>query len=238
MPNNFFEFKQFIIYQDQCAMKVCTDSCLLGAYAANKLQQQPMINILDIGAGTGLLSLMLAQKTQCRIDAVEIDDAAYKQAVQNANASPYKNAITIYNSDVKDFTPAQHYDVMISNPPFFENDLMADDVEKNTAKHSTTLTLQTLLQYAAAWLTTNGIFAVLIPYHRTIYFENLATQNGLHLSQKLLVKQTPAHDYFRTILLLSKKTATASTEYITIKETDGNYSKTFADLLKDYYLHL
>src|SRR5437868_5022622 len=144
MPNNYFQFKQFIIQQDNCAMKVCTDACLFGAYIANELQSIPVNTILDIGAGTGLLSLMLAQKTTAVIDAVEIDNAAFEQAKENIAASPWKEKINTYHADISTFKTGKRYEHIISNPPFFEDDLRSNDEKKNFAKHDSSLTLENL----------------------------------------------------------------------------------------------
>ena len=119
MSNNYFQFKQFTIHQDKCAMKVCTDACLFGAFVANEIQDKTINHILDIGAGTGLLSLMLAQKSNAAIDAVEIDKSTYEQAEENISQSSWKEKITVYNSGIADFYSNYKYDLIISNPPFF-----------------------------------------------------------------------------------------------------------------------
>jgi tRNA1Val (adenine37-N6)-methyltransferase len=219
-------------------MKVCTDACLFGAYIANEIQQLPVKNILDIGTGTGLLTLMLAQETSAAIDAVEIDAAAFTQAKQNIEQSPWKEKIAIYNSDILKFQTNKKYDCIISNPPFFEADLKSTDEKKNFAKHDTSLTFTALLNIVDANLSADGFFAVLLPFHRSNYFEEEAVKINFHLAKKILIKQTPKHNHFRSILVFSRiKTATVPEELI-IKNEDGNYTVEFISLLKDYYLYL
>jgi len=238
VANKYFQFKQFTIQQDKCAMKVCTDACLFGAYVADELQHLFAANILDIGSGTGLLSLMLAQKTSALIDTVEINEAAFIQAKENIQQSPWKENITVYNTDIIQFESGKKYDCIISNPPFFEADLQSADKSKNAAKHDTTLTLQQLLQNIERLLSSNGFFAVLLPYHRSIYFEAESKKLDFHLAKKILVKQTPKHDYFRVMLIFSRKESVTKKGEIIIKNNGGDYSEEFKGLLKDYYLYL
>ena len=241
MSNNYFQFKQLTIHQDKCAMKVCTDACLFGAFVANEIQaneQDAIKNILDIGTGTGLLSLMLAQKLHAAIDTVEIDTPAFEQAKENIAQSLYKEKIEIFNADIVQFRTEKKYDYLISNPPFFEADLKSGNEKKNAAKHDTALTLQELLHNADRLLSTTGFFAVLLPYHRSNYFEEEAAKINLYLSKKISVKQTPKHNYFRSILIFSRHEVNTLQEEIIIKNEDGNYSPAFIDLLKVYYLHL
>ena len=222
-------------------MKVCTDACLFGAWVAEQVKSQKLKvkNVLDIGAGTGLLSLMLAQKTNAAIDAVEIDEAAAIQAQQNFETSPWKERLKVYCTSVQQFNSSanQLYDLIISNPPFFENDLKSNDTKRNLALHSAELSLEELLQAITKHLREDGLFAVLLPYHRTEYFENLAKEKYF-LLEKVLIKQTPKHDYFRSVLLFSKLPGEYSEKEIIIMNEDGRYTNEFTELLKDYYLYL
>jgi tRNA1Val (adenine37-N6)-methyltransferase len=238
LPNNYFQFKQFTIHQDKCAMKVCTDACLFGAFVANEIQHKTINHMLDIGAGTGLLSLMLAQKTSAAIDAVEIETGAYEQAGENIAQSQWKEKISIHHSEITNFNPGYQYDCIISNPPFFEDDLPAADKKKNAAKHDATLTLQELLSNTNRLLNAAGFFAVLLPYHRIEYFIQESLKMNFHLTNKLLVNQTPAHNFFRGILIFSRKESNIITAEISIKNAAGNYTGEFINLLKDYYLYL
>ena len=235
-----FQFKQFKILQDKAAMKVTTDACLFGAWAADLIKNEKLIinNLLDIGTGTGLLSLMLAQQTDVNIDAVEIDAAAFEQAKDNFSASPWKDRLTVYETDILNFRKENKYQLIISNPPFFENDLRSVDKKKNAAKHDSTLTLAGLLAVVSPLLTNDGCFAVLLPYHRTDDFIKTAMDSGLNILQQTDVRQTTSHNFFRSMLLLTKNKVETIYSEMSIKGGDNNYTQPFINLLKDYYLYL
>lgn len=237
MANSFFKFKQFTVRQDKCAMKVCTDACLFGAITA----QTKAANALDIGAGTGLLSLMFAQKNSlAKIDAVEINSDAFAQAKENFAATDFAKNIQAHHQSIQDFSADKNeqYELIFSNPPFFENDLKSPDSMRNSALHSSELTLQELVGIAEKLLLKNGIFAVLLPYSRTDYFIHSAEAENLFLQKKYLIKQTPKHDFFRSILFFAKMPANRASAEIIIKGNDDNYTPEFRELLKDYYLFL
>ena len=218
-------------------MKVCTDACLFGAMIAH--YPLPIANCLDIGTGTGLLSLMVAQKNpSSRIDAVEIDTDTAEQAKNNFAASPWAERLHVFNTDALSFKADKKYDCIISNPPFFEDDLKSVDETKNNAKHNTTLSLVQLLKVVETHLSKDGSFAVLLPYHRVNYFNKEAVKNNLHLNQQISVRQTSGHDFFRGILFFSRiKNKLQNTEII-IKDNEGKYTDAFVAALKDYYLYL
>ena len=220
-------------------MKVCTDSCLFGAWVAVKAEQKIISpkTILDIGTGTGLLSLMLAQKSGAQIHAVDIDKNSFVQASGNFNASPWNERLQVFHSDIKEWKAPCKYDLIIANPPFYENDLMPED-NGSISKHNSTLRLEDLLLKAKNLLNENGNFALLLPWARTKWFENAASEYSLFVKEKLEVKQTPLHQYFRTMLLLqNQKTGTLKNE-LTIKNNNNEYTYEFIELLKDYYLYL
>jgi len=242
VANHFFQFKQFTVHQEHCAMKVCTDACLFGAWAVNRIKNSAskIKNCLDIGTGTGLLSLMLAQKCNAIIDSVEIDDAAAQQAGENFEASPWKERITLHYGPVQQFNPSIHppYNFIISNPPFFENDLKSDDSKRNIALHSEALSLKELLESIQVLLQKEGKFAVLLPYHRSASFEQLAGSKGFYLEEKVAVKQTPEYNYFRSMLYFGYTSFITEEKEMVIQTKKGGYTKDFVGLLKDYYLHL
>ena len=240
MPNNYFRFKQFNINQENCAMKVCTDACLFGAWVV-KIINAKTEKILDIGTGTGLLSLMLAQKNSSAIiDAVEIDENAAMQATANFEVSPWKERLHCFNNSVQSFyeTNNKQYDFIICNPPFFENDLKSTNAKRNLALHNDALSLEELLTSIDLFLKKSGSFAVLLPYHRTKYFETLAASHNFYCTEKVLVKQTPQHNYFRSMLYFKRDKTITEESIITIKDENNEYGKVFIELLKDYYLYL
>lgn len=237
MANSYFKFKQFTINQDKCAMKVCTDACLFGAVAASK--ELKNTRCLDIGTGTGLLSLMIAQKNDIAlIDAVELNADAAGQALDNFTASSWKDKIQLHCEDILAFNPGVQYDYIISNPPFFEGDLKSPDEEKNLAKHNTTLDLSQLLAMADRHLFPGGTFALLLPYQRVNYFVREASKTGLHLMEQILVKQSIKHEYFRGILFFSRKESMVKKSEVLIRDSDNNYTTGFTGFLKEYYLAL
>jgi tRNA1Val (adenine37-N6)-methyltransferase len=240
MPNSWFRFKQFIIRQDRCAMKVCTDSCILGAWTVNRLKDAA--KILDIGTGTGLLSLMLAQKSNGIMDAIEWDPDAAAQAGENIAESPWHNRIRIMEGDVRMFSFENKYNFIITNPPFYESDLRSPAVKKNQAKHGETLTLDQLLKIISLNLHTSGSFSILLPFHRTEYFEKSAMEHGFFLQEKLTIRQTPAHDPFRSILLMNNDRLHLNEKYpvvlsgeLIIRDGRGRYTHEFSELMQDYY---
>ena len=239
MPNHFFRFKQFNINQDKCAMKVCTDACLFGAWLSNYIQQKNIqINkVLDIGTGTGLLSLIMAQHLQASFDAIEIDKLAASQAKENFETSPWAAQFKVINEDIKKWKSVTKYDLIISNPPFFENDLRSYDNARNLALHHDGLRLEILLEIVKSKLRDNGNFAVLIPYKRREYFLSLLQKNKFYLEEEVQIKQTEKHNPFRLIFIISKTESVTNKTEIYIKE-EGKYSYQFTSLLQNYYLNL
>jgi len=219
-------------------MKVCTDACLFGAVVADKIyrEQNNVSNLLDIGAGTGLLSLQVAQKTTATIDSVEIDKAAFEQAGQNYDNAPWSERLNILNIDVLNYISENKYDCIISNPPFFEGDLKSENIKKNAAKHDTALTLEQLLGVIDQHLAPKGYFAILLPYQRVDYFITIAAAANYGLQEQLLIRHTESHPYFRGILFFSLSATQTITHQLSIKDPTGNYSSEFKHLLKDYYL--
>jgi len=237
MPNPYFKFKQFTIFQDQCAMKVCTDACILGAWFSEKTAAYS--SILDIGSGTGLLMLMLAQKHKGDILGIELDLSAFKQLKDNIGQSKWKGELKVFPGDVRHFNFPHKFDFIISNPPFYEGDLEAGSHTKNLARHSKELTLTELLTAVDDNLSAEGSFGILLPYHRVQYFEDLASTRHFHLRERLLIRKTPRHDLFRAVLHFSrnKENFVPQTE-LSIQDEQGMYTEDFVELMRDYYLKL
>lgn len=222
-------------------MKVATDSCLFGAWAAAQLAaiETGMETGLDIGTGTGLLSLMLAQKNGLIINAVEIDAQAAGQARENAEDSPWKNRLTVNQGDIMDFDPGRKYDCIISNPPFYENELASPDSRKNSAHHSRDLTMAQLIQVIRSRLEDKGIFFLLYPFKRKNEVEALLAENALSACKTVIVRQSVLHAPFR-VMCMGTNSLVSLPELTTLSiwNEQQQYTPAFKDLLKDYYLYL
>jgi tRNA1Val (adenine37-N6)-methyltransferase len=244
MANPFFQFKQFTVHQDKCAMKVTTDACLFGAWAANEVKslKSEVRNVLDIGTGTGLLSLMLAQKNPAAvIDAFEIDEVAAAQAEKNVADSPWSGRIQIIRADAKVYEYNRQYDIIISNPPFYERELKGSNRLRNLAHHNEGLLLPDLLHIIKKGLKAGGNFFLLLPYKRNAEIKNMLTRQEFPVIRIILIKPSVNNDYFRIAISGTKESRHESEtiiEEISIKDEDDRYTPEFISLLKDYYLYL
>ena len=253
MANTFFQFKKFIVHQAHTSMKVCTDACLFGAWTAHDQELINAKSILDIGTGTGLLSLLLAQANpNATFTAVEIEQEAATEADSNFKLSPWTDQLNLMHDDIQNFGNHANtlYDIIITNPPFYEGDLKSPDENKNTAAHSTALPWNILIENVAKLLTDGGSFFVLIPTLRAYTMQKLCDTNGLQLEEEVLVHNTAKNLPIRAMQkFVKQQTGQIDTEKtndipqvkrtkIFIKDADNNYSPEFIALLKDYYLHL
>jgi tRNA1Val (adenine37-N6)-methyltransferase len=230
------------VHQEHTAMKVCTDACLFGAWSAADAQIQNAKNILDIGSGTGLLSLMLAQQSNAHITAIEIEDGAFNQTTSNFDLSPWKERLDVVHTSIQDYAAddkKQLYDCIITNPPFYEQDLTSPDPAKNIAAHSTALSWDDLAEAAASLLQNNGAWYVLVPTLRAYTMQKLALNYGLQLSEECLMYNDAKHLPIRAMLkFVKQKEATIQRNKIVIKNPDQSYTTEFTNYLKEYYLHL
>ena len=230
------------MHQEHTAMKVCTDACLFGAWAAADAQIQSAKNILDIGSGTGLLSLMLAQQSNAHITAIEIEDGAFNQTVSNFDLSPWKERLDVVHTSIQDYDAddkKQLFDCIITNPPFYQQDLTSPDPAKNLASHSTALSWDVLAETAASLLQDNGAWYVLVPTLRAYTMQKLALNYGLQLSEECLMYNDAKHLPIRAMLkFIKQKEVVIQRNKIIIKNADQSYTTEFTTLLKEYYLHL
>jgi tRNA1Val (adenine37-N6)-methyltransferase len=236
MGRSSFQFKQFIIEQARCGMKVTTDSCLFGAWVASKMDTPN--RILDIGAGTGLLSLMLAQDTRASIDAVEIEAECFIQLKENLEASSFSEKIKPIHLDIKEFQNEQEYDVIISNPPFHQDQLQSVNEKVNYARHDEGLTIEELCRIASSLAHESGKIFILLPHYRKIEFQNLINLNGLHIQELITVSHSNKHLPFRVMFMVSKVDCPFHEEEIFIHDENGKYTDRFTGLLQPYYLYL
>jgi tRNA1Val (adenine37-N6)-methyltransferase len=220
-------------------MKVTTDACLFGAWAADRIKNNQSIkNILDIGSGTGLLSLMLAQKSSATIDGIEIQEKDYLQSLENIAASSWEDRIHIYHGDAEKFSFNKKYNSIISNPPFYENDLKSFRVAKNIAHHNLGLNLKTLIHIVLQHLHSDGKFFLLLSEKRKKELFKFLADEKLYCNHFVEVHQTEKHIHpFRIMAEISFEKTNMLSEKILIKENE-NYSAVFSSLLKDYYLTL
>ncbi len=230
------------MHQEHTAMKVCTDACLFGAWAAADAQIQTAKKILDIGSGTGLLSLMLAQQTSAHITAIEMDAGAFEQTKANFELSPWKNRLDVIHSSIQDYASNNKqnlFDCIITNPPFYEGDLTSPDSTKNLAAHSTALPWDELVKSVANLLQENGAWYVLVPTLRAYTMQKLVLNDGLQLSEECLMYNDAKHLPIRAMLkFVKQKEAVIQRNKIIIKNTDQSYTAEFSNYLKEYYLHL
>ena len=249
MANTFFQFKKFIVHQEHTSMKVCTDACLFGAWAASDSQVKEAYCILDIGTGTGLLSLLLAQvNNNATITAIEIEQAAATEAARNFKLSPWGNQLNLVHDAIQNFGNNANtlYDVIITNPPFYEGDLKSPDENKNTAAHSISLPWNILIKNVSKLLKDGGSFYVLIPTLRAYTMQKLCDNQGLQLMEEVLMHNTAKNLPIRAMQKYTKLKEMQNAQEvrqvkrtkINIKDADNNYSPEFNALLKDYYLHL
>ncbi|MCV9387568.1 tRNA1(Val) (adenine(37)-N6)-methyltransferase [Reichenbachiella ulvae] len=237
MPNHYFDFKQFRVEQEHCAMKVSTEACIFGAW------MEPTVHpdrVLDIGTGTGLLSLMLAQRLDVNIDAVEIDADSARQASSNFASSPWSSRLNVIDQDV--FTLAQShknkYDLIISNPPFFTASQKSVDEGKNRSKHDTGLF--TKEKFAAALvdlLSEKGEAFILYPKPEADEFSSWVRENSLFVEEVLTIYNQPKGPIFRTILKVTRMSFQPNHQEFYIRN-GREFTQEFNELLKPYYLYL
>jgi tRNA1Val (adenine37-N6)-methyltransferase len=236
MPNSYFQFKQFRVEQGRAAMKVCTDACVLGAYAG----VDGAARILDVGTGTGLLALMAAQRNgEARIDAVEVDEGAYGQATDNVLASPWAGRIRVVGRRIQDYAPGYRYDVVVSNPPFYENHLKRPGAAQNVALHGEDLPLPELAAAVHRLLEPAGRFVVLLPPYQAARLQGLLAPLGLFSLDHLYLHDRPGTPPIRRITTYTFSTPGPCRETtLCIRDATGAYTDDFVRLLKPYYLYL
>ena len=234
-----FQFKQFTINQDKCAMKIGTDGVLLGAWAPFN---NNTYNILDIGAGTGLIALMLAQRSHAEhIDAIEIDDDAYEQCVENFEESPWGDRLFCYHAGLDEFVEEmedEEYDLIVSNPPFYSENYSSGNEQRDKARFTESMPFEELIEAAALLLSENGIFAVFIPFKDVEKFKAIAAEQGLFPAKILRVKGTPETEIKRSLLAFTRQHAETVVDELIIETVRHQYTSEYTALTKDFYLKM
>lgn len=235
MPNPYFSFKQFTIRHDRCAMKVGTDGVLLGAWTDLSHSH----HILDIGTGTGLIALMLAQRCpEARITAIDIDRDAIGQAKENIQASPWKDRVKAELQDVCTYQEEGLFDTIVSNPPYFIDSLKCPDQQRNTARHADTLDAGRLLLKVSELLIHDGRFSIILPAEQAEELLSSAASLGLYPSRQTWVITRPGLSPKRILLELRKTPTTFQPDELVIELERHVYSEDYIALTKEFYLKM
>ncbi|MDR6299433.1 tRNA1(Val) (adenine(37)-N6)-methyltransferase [Mesonia maritima] len=233
-----FHFKEFSIQQDRCAMKIGTDGVLLGAWTS--LEGKPN-SILDIGAGTGVIALMMAQRSSAElIDAIEIDENAYEQCVENFEESIWNDRLFCYHASLEEFVEEidETYDVIISNPPFHEENYQTPDTQRNKARFTDSLPTEELLKSSAKLLANNGILAIIIPHQHEEKFLKEAKKHNLFPQQITHIKGNETSPIKRSLLQLGKKKQESKSSTLVLEKERNIYTEEYQALVRDFYLNL
>jgi tRNA1Val (adenine37-N6)-methyltransferase len=234
-----FQFKQFSLEQDQCAMKIGTDGVLLGTWAP--VEQNPY-SILDIGTGTGIIALMLAQRsTAQQIDALEIDENAYEQATDNFENSPWNDRLFCFHAGLDEFMeePEDEYDLIVSNPPFYTEDYKTKDEQRDLARFQDALPFEDLIEAADLLLSENGILAVIIPFKEEERFMAIAKEFELYPIKITRVKGAPTTEIKRSLLAFKRYELPAlDSDELIIETARHQYTPEYIELTKEFYLKM
>lgn len=235
MPNPYFQFKQFTVWHDKCAMKVGTDGVLLGAWA----NVCNVDSVLDIGTGTGLVALMIAQRSSASIRAIEIDGNAAIQAVENKERTPWKDRITVEHTDFKEYNSDKKYDLIVSNPPYFTDSLVSPDKKRSTARHANELTFGELIEGVSRLLAPNGAFSLIIPTDNLSKMEEIASAFNLYPARQTHVLPKPGSAPKRTLVTFTfGEKENIETDELIVELSRHQYSTDYISLTKEFYLKM
>jgi len=236
---SIFQFKHFSVNQDQAAMKIGTDGVLLGAWTP--IENNPKA-ILDIGTGTGIIALMLAQRSNAeQIDAFEIDESAYEQAVENFENSPWSDRLFCFHAGLDEFLeePEDEYDLIVSNPPFFSEDFRSENEQRDLARFQGAMPFEDLVEAADLLLSENGIFSVIIPFHEEDRFIELCAEVELFPIKITRVKGAQNTKIIRSLLAFKRfELAVLTADELVIEISRHEYTPEYISLTKDFYLKM
>ena len=235
MSNDYFQFRQFVVHQQRCAMKVGTDGTLLGAWAAVPSGQ---CRILDIGTGTGLIALMMAQRfPEAEVTGIDIDEDAVTQAVENVSLSPFSERIRIYRQDIVNFTDIIGFDAIVSNPPYFVDSLACSDDQRTIARHAVSLTYEQLMHQVYRLLKDEGRFSVVVPSDCRAKIEAAACLEGFFTTRVCLIKTTPRKQPKRQLIEFQKHPVSELDISEGVIEVSPNVrSEWYQQLTKEFYI--
>ncbi len=234
-----FRFKQFTIRHDRSAMKVGTDGVLLGAWAGSNFNTiSTPFRILDVGTGTGLIALMMAQRfPAANIVGIDIDEASLEQAKENVESTPFKTRISIEKQDFSDINSfSRQFDLIVSNPPFYTEDTLGGNQARDKARHTTSLPFEILVENATKLLTEEGLLSVIIPHQSAADFISICVANRLYLTRRLNIRSTERKSFNRVLLEFSTKMQPSETNTLTLYDANNNRSPEYAQLTQDFYL--
>ena len=234
-----FSFKNFDVHQDRCAMKIGTDGVLLGAWCP--IDNNPF-SVLDIGAGTGILSLMLAQRSNAeQIDAIEIDENAFEQCVENFESSPWSDRLFCFHAGLDEFVeePEDEYDLIISNPPFYSEDYKTENEQRDLARFADAMPFEDLIEAANLLLSENGLFVVIIPFKEEEKFIDLCSEAELFPVKVTRVKGTPTTPTVRSLLAFKRyELSVLTADELIIETSRHQYTEEYITLTRDFYLKM
>ncbi len=236
MANPYFKFKQFTVYHDRSSLKVGTDAVLLGAWADITDAKR----ILDIGTGSGVIALMLAQRSAAHIDAIDIDEESFKQASENFLASLWSERLKAYNISLKIFAAnsTTKYDLIVSNPPYFTDSYKPADPQRFSARHNDQLPINELASTTAKLLSENGKFCVILPVKEAALLTTAARNHGIFPEKELWVYSFTGKEVFRKLILFGRNENQCQLKELTIETAPGQgYSKEYIELTREYYLN-